>query len=73
MKIAQMFIKSFINKELQVFLYFFISMTLVADSINTIEGSKIKNARLKMLNGKYAKLYDFNRDGPMIINFWTTW
>ena len=68
-----MFIKSFIKKELQVFLYFFISLTLVADSINTIEGSKIKNARLKMLNGKHAKLYDFNRDGPMIINFWTTW
>ena len=26
-----------------------------------------------MLNGEYAKLSDFNSNGPMIINFWTTW
>jgi hypothetical protein len=26
-----------------------------------------------MLNGEYAKLSDFNQDGPMIVNFWTTW
>ena len=26
-----------------------------------------------MLNGEYAKLSDFNTDGPMIVNFWTTW
>tara|TARA_B100000929_G_scaffold92317_1_gene72496 strand:- start:335 stop:811 length:477 start_codon:yes stop_codon:yes gene_type:complete len=26
-----------------------------------------------MLNGKYAKLYDFLKDGPMIIDFWATW
>lgn len=34
---------------------------------------KIPNLRLKMLNGKYAKLYDFLKDGPMIIDFWATW
>ena len=26
-----------------------------------------------MLNGEYAKLYDFNNEGPIIVNFWTTW
>ncbi len=26
-----------------------------------------------MLNGEYAKLLDFNTDGPLIVNFWTTW
>jgi len=26
-----------------------------------------------MLDGDYARLSDFNTDGPMIINFWTTW
>ena len=34
---------------------------------------KIPNVRLKMLDGKYAKLYDFLKDGPMIIDFWATW
>jgi hypothetical protein len=34
---------------------------------------KIPDARLKMLDGEYAKLSDFNNDGPVIINFWTTW
>lgn len=40
---------------------------------NSLEGNKIPESRIKMLNGKYAKLSDFNQDGPMIINFWTTW
>jgi thiol-disulfide isomerase/thioredoxin len=26
-----------------------------------------------MLDGKYAKLHDFLKDGPMIIDFWATW
>ena len=34
---------------------------------------KVPNVRLKMINGKYAKLYDFLKDGPMIIDFWATW
>ena len=34
---------------------------------------KIPEARLKMLDGEYAQLSDFNTDGPVIINFWTTW
>ena len=39
----------------------------------TLVAKKIDNARIKMLNGEYAKLSDFNSNGPMIINFWTTW
>ena len=34
---------------------------------------KVPNIRLKMINGKYAKLYDFLKEGPMIIDFWATW
>ncbi len=34
---------------------------------------KIPNLRLKMLNGKYAKVNDFLKDGPMILDFWATW
>jgi peroxiredoxin len=34
---------------------------------------KVPNVRLKMLDGKYAKLYDFLKDGPMIVDFWATW
>ena len=34
---------------------------------------KVPNLRLKMINGKYAKLYDFLKEGPMIIDFWATW
>ena len=34
---------------------------------------KVPNVRLKMLDGKYAKLYDFLKDGPIIVDFWATW
>ena len=34
-----------------------------------ISQEKIPNLRLKMLNGKYAKVNDFLKDGPMILDF----
>ena len=40
---------------------------------NSLEDSKVSNSRIKMLNGKYAKLSNYYEDGPLIINFWTTW
>ena len=42
-------------------------------SLDIVLAKKIDDTRIKMLNGEYAKLSDFNSDGPMIINFWTTW
>ncbi|MDP6169077.1 MAG: hypothetical protein QF780_03640 [Candidatus Marinimicrobia bacterium] len=42
-------------------------------TFDTLEANTIEDTRIKMLNGEYAKLLDFNSDGPMIINFWTTW
>ncbi len=41
--------------------------------METLQAKKVKDNRVKMLNGEYAKLSDFNKNGPMIINFWTTW
>jgi hypothetical protein len=38
-----------------------------------LQGKKIVNTRIRMVDGEYAELSDFHRDGPMIINFWTTW
>ncbi len=40
---------------------------------NANQAKKIVDSRIKMLNGEYAKLSDFNSSGPLIINFWTTW
>ena len=40
---------------------------------NSLEGSKVPKSRIKMLNGNYAKLSEYHEDGPVIINFWTTW
>ena len=34
---------------------------------------KVPNVRLKMLDGSSAKLYDYLKDGPLIIDFWATW
>ena len=54
-------------------LYLAFPLFLFGANTETMEGTKMKNNRIKMLNGKYAKLYDFNEEGPMIVNFWTTW
>jgi len=50
----------------------FIIVSLFLLSISSAQ-DRVPNLRLKMLNGKYAKLYDFLKDGPMIIDFWATW
>ncbi len=39
----------------------------------SIKDNQLPDSRIKMLNGEYAKLSDFNEDGPVIINFWTNW
>ena len=31
--------------------------------------NKVPNIRLKMLDGKYAKLYDLLKEGPILVDF----
>ena len=52
-------------KKLLLILYLLSSIVLSQD--------RVPNLRLKMLNGKYAKIHDFIKEGPMIIDFWATW
>ena len=52
-------------RRLIIVLLFLLSILIAQD--------RVPNLRLKMLNGKYAKLHDFLKDGPMIIDFWATW
>ena len=50
-----------------------LALSLLSFSVDILLAKKIDNSRIKMLNGEYAKLSDFHSDGPLIINFWTTW
>ena len=54
----------------RIIIFFAIAHIFLIDIANA---KKISNSKIKMLNGEYAKLYDFNNEGPAIINFWTTW
>ena len=51
----------------------FLTLSLLFFTVDILSAKKIDNSRIKMLNGEYAKLSDFHSDGPLIINFWTTW
>tara|TARA_B100001750_G_scaffold127954_1_gene101570 strand:- start:168 stop:380 length:213 start_codon:yes stop_codon:yes gene_type:complete len=62
--------RKILMKKVKLIIILFILQFAMA---NSLEGNKIPESRIKMLNGKYAKLSDFNENGPMIINFWTTW
>ena len=50
-----------------------LALSLLLFSVEILLAKRIDNSRIKMLNGEYAKLSDFHSDGPLIINFWTTW
>ena len=62
--------KGYRMKKTTFILAIFSFQILLSDAII---GKKIKNSRMKMLNGTNAKLHDFKNNGPLIINFWTTW
>ena len=50
-----------------------ITLSLLSFSVESLLAKKIDDSRIKMLNGEYARLSDFHSEGPLIINFWTTW
>ena len=50
-----------------------VTLSLLCFSVDSLLAKKIDDSRIKMLNGEYAKLSDFHSEGPLIINFWTTW
>ncbi len=50
-----------------------LALSLLLFSVEILLAKRIDNSRIKMLNGEYAKLSDFHSNGPLIINFWTTW
>ena len=50
-----------------------LALSLLFFSVDILLAKRIDNSRIKMLNGEYAKLSDFHSNGPLIINFWTTW
>ena len=52
-------------KKIIIILLYLFSLCLAQD--------RVPNLRIKMLNGKYAKIHDFIKDGPTIIDFWATW
>ena len=62
--------KGYRMKKTTFILAIFSFQILLSDAII---GKRIKNSRMKMLNGTNAKLHDFKNNGPLIINFWTTW
>ena len=62
--------KGYRMKKTTFILAIFSFQILLSDAII---GNRIKNSRMKMLNGTNAKLHDFKNNGPLIINFWTTW
>ena len=48
-------------------------LTFFDYSIPLFGQNKVPNVRLKMLDGTSARLHDFLKDGPMLLDFWATW
>ena len=64
---------TYFNYKMKLLLKTFLTLLLLSFSVDTLLAKKVDDSRIKMLNGEYAKLSDFHSDGPLIINFWTTW
>ena len=40
---------------------------------DTTRVSELPEAKLRMLGGEYSQLSQYVGDGPLIVDFWTTW
>ncbi len=40
---------------------------------DTTHVSELPEAKLRMLGGEYSQLSQYVGDGPLIVDFWTTW
>ena len=40
---------------------------------DTTHVSELPEAKLRMLDGEYSQLSQYVGDGPLIVDFWTTW
>ena len=47
-------------------------ITSVAYGVTT-HVSELPEAKLRMLDGEYSQLSQYVGDGPLIVDFWTTW
>jgi|TARA_B100000929_G_C15154172_1_gene299319 hypothetical protein len=49
---------------------FFITSVAYGDTTHV---SELPEAKLRMLDGEYSQLSQYVGDGPLIVDFWTTW
>ena len=49
---------------------FFITSVAYGDTTHV---SELPEAKLRMLDGEYSHLSQYVGDGPLIVDFWTTW
>jgi len=49
---------------------FFITSVAYGDTTHV---SELPDAKLRMLDGEYSQLSQYVGDGPLIVDFWTTW
>ena len=49
---------------------FFITSVAYGDTRHV---SELRDAKLRMLDGEYSQLSQYVGDGPLIVDFWTTW
>jgi len=56
-------------------LFFLISLVFMTSVVygDTTFVSELPDAKLRMLDGEYSQLSQYIGDGPLIVDFWTTW
>ena len=57
----------------QIFLLFLFSSSLLTakdkEDLNTL----VPDEKIRMINGEFSELKDYVGNGPLLLEFWTTW
>ena len=59
-----------VSKVIILISLFFITSVAYGDTTHV---SELPEAKLRMLDGEYSQLSQYIGDGPLIVDFWTTW
>ena len=56
-----------------IFTLFLFSISLLIANDKKELNTVVPDEKIRMINGEFSDLKDYVGDGPLLIDFWTTW
>ena len=56
-----------------IILLFLFSLSLLTAEDKEVLNTVVPDEKIRMINGEFSELKNYVGDGPLLLEFWTTW